>query len=384
MTRKSILATTGLLAAVALGLGFYWPLSHSKRGLRLPGVVEIQEVRLSSKVGGRVARVAVAEGNLVQPGQPLVYFDVPELQAQYEQMQARLQAAEADLEKARNGARVEEKAAARAARDAARSRWERLKAGSRVEEIEQAQSELASAEADLKGARKEAERSTTLYARKAVSGTDYDAAVTALERAQGRASAARARLKLLQAGSRPEEIAEAAAELARAQANFDLLEAGTRSEDIAQAQARVAELKAKVRELKVNLQEAVVVAPEHAVVEVLPVRKGDIVPPNQPVVRVLRAEDLWVKVYVPETELGKVRLGQEVEVKIDGYPDKSFAGVIQQIASESEFTPRNIQSVDERRHQVFGVKVRVANPDGVFKSGMAADVLLKEVKHVGD
>jgi multidrug resistance efflux pump len=322
--------------------------------------------------------VAVAEGDVVSPGQPLVYFEVPELQAQHEQMLARLQAAQADLDKARNGARSEEKAAAQAAVESARARWQRLKTGSRPEEIDQARSELASAEADLKGVQKDWDRASDLYPRRAVSRTDYDAAATALERTQGRVNAARAHLRLCEAGARVEEIAEAAAELARAQANYDLLAAGTRSEDIAQAEARVAELKAKVRELEVNLQEGVVLAPERAVVEVLPVRKGDIVAANQPVVRVLRAEDLWIKVYIPETDLGKLRLGQEVGVVIDSYPDKQFTGVIQQIASESEFTPRNVQSVDERRHQVFAVKVRVDNPDGVFKSGLAADVLLKD------
>ena len=378
MNWKSILVATVVLTVVGLGAGFYWPFGYSERLRRLPGVVEIQEVRLSSKVGGRVARVVVAEGDLVQAGQPLVYLDVPELQAQYEQARARLQAAEADLEKAMNGARCEEKAAAKAAMEAARARWQRLKAGSRLEEIEQAESELAAAEADLKVAQRDWDRAARLYPRQAISDADRDTALASVDRSQGRASAARARLKLLQAGSRPEEIAEAAAELARAQANLDLLLAGTRSEDIAQAQARVAELKAKVRELEINLQEAVVLAPEPAVVEVLSVRKGDIVAPNQPVVRVLRAEDLWIKVYVPETDLGKVRLGQQVQVVIDSFPDKQFTGIVQQVASESEFTPRNVQSADERRHQVFAVKVRVANPEGVFKSGIAADVLMGE------
>jgi multidrug resistance efflux pump len=378
MTWKSMLTITVLLVGAALGLGCYWGLGQAPRVRRLPGVVETQEVRLSSKVGGRVARVAVAEGDRVRPGQPLVYFDVPELQAQYEQMQARLRAAEADLAKVRTGARPEEKSAARAARDAARARWQRLKAGSRSEEIEQAQSELASAEAELKGVRKEWARVSELYPKRGVTGTEYDATVMALERAQARAQAARARLKMLQAGARPEEIAEAAAELGRAQANLDLVKAGSRAEDIAQAEARVTELKAKLRELDICLQEAVVRAPEHAVVEVLAVRKGDIAAPNQPVVRVLRARDLWIKVYIPETELGKVQLGQKVEVRIDGYPDRQFTGVIQQVASESEFTPRNVQSVDERRHQVFAVKVRVDNPQGVFKSGMAADVVVRD------
>jgi multidrug resistance efflux pump len=121
-------------------------------------------------------------------------------------------------------------------------------------------------------------------------------------------------------------------------------------------------------------------APSRAVIEVLSVRKGDLVPPNQPVVRMLKADDLWVRVYVPETQLGKVRVGEKAEVSIDAYPDRRFEGEVIQIDAISEFTPRNVQSVDERRYQVFGVKVRVPQPDDpkeqVFKSGMAAEVYL--------
>jgi HlyD family secretion protein len=124
----------------------------------------------------------------------------------------------------------------------------------------------------------------------------------------------------------------------------------------------------------VNLKEAEVLAPEHAVVEVVAVRKGDLVPPNQPVLRVLRAEDLWVKVFVPETDLGRVRLHQKVNVTVDAYPGKVFEGEVFQVASISEFIPRNIQSVDERRNQVFAVKIRIDNTQGVFKAGMAAEV----------
>ena len=105
-------------------------------------------------------------------------------------------------------------------------------------------------------------------------------------------------------------------------------------------------------------------------------RKGDLVPASQPVVRVLRARDLWVRVYVPETDLGKVVNGQTVSVTVDAYSDRQFTGRIIQIAAESEFTPRNVQSVDERRHQVFGMKIRVDDPQGVFKAGMAAEVTI--------
>src|SRR5690349_6400441 len=101
-------------------------------------------------------------------------------------------------------------------------------------------------------------------------------------------------------------------------------------------------MRARLGEVEVTLREASVVAPEPAVVEVVAVRPGDTTTPNQPVVRVLRAADLWVKAYVPETELGKVRLNQPAEVAVDSYPGRRFAGVVVQVASASEYTPRNV------------------------------------------
>jgi membrane fusion protein YbhG len=180
-------------------------------------------------------------------------------------------------------------------------------------------------------------------------------------------------------GSRPEDVAEAAAELARAKAKSLMLENGTREEDIMLAEATVAEIKGRLAEVEVNRKEAFVLAPGPAVIDVLAVRTGDLVAPNQRVLRVLRDDDLWVKVFVPETELGKVRLGEKVEVTIDAYPGRKLPGTIDQIASVSEFTPRNVQSIDERRHQVFAIKVKVENHEGVFKSGMAAEVTIPVV-----
>src|SRR2546425_874715 len=124
MKRKMILTIASVLAAGGLALGCWRPFGGGPETLRLPGIVENQQVRLSSKVGGRVARVAVAEGELVEAGRPLVYFDLPELQAQREQQAARLRGAYAELDRARNGARAEEKAAAKAAVDAAAARLE--------------------------------------------------------------------------------------------------------------------------------------------------------------------------------------------------------------------------------------------------------------------
>lgn len=315
----------GIVLFVAAGVAILLYSSQIERkaeGLRLPGVVEIQEVRLGSKVGGRVADVLVREGDMAKTNQLLVRFEAPELEAQRAQQQGRVASMQAEFEKAKNGPRAED--------------------------IRQARSDLETAEADLKLGMEDFERAERLIQQKTISRADYDIARAALHRSRGRVASARAHLDLLLAGTRPEDIALAAANLAEA--------------------------RGRLQEIEANLAETRVVAPERAVVEVVAVRKGDLVSANTPVVRVLRADDLWVKVYVPETELGKIRLNQQASVTIDAYPGRRFSGTVFKIASESEFTPRNIQSVEERRFQVFGIKVRVEDPQGVFKAGMAADV----------
>lgn len=373
---RNTLIVIAVVIAAALAAGLYWWLERDRGVLDLPGVVEIQEVRVGSKVGGRVAEVRAVEGGKVTAGQVLVRLECPELLAHREQLRSELRSAESALEKARNGSRPEEVDAAAAAARAAAARVKRIRAGWREEEVRQAKAELDTAEADLKLARDEFDRANRLYPQRSISKAEFDVARAARNRAEGRYSAAKAVVDKMYVGSRPEDIEEAEAELARTEANYRLLKAGTRKEDIQAAEAAVSETRAKLAELEANLAECEIRAPEPAIVEVVNVRKGDLVGPNQSVLRLLRAGDWWIKVFVPETELGKLRLNQEVEVRIDSFPDRHFAGRITQLASISEFTPRNVQSVDERRHQVFAVKVTVDDPAGVFKAGMAADVRL--------
>lgn len=374
MKRKPLYVITFLALALVAALGFHWTWSNRPPRLLLPGTVEVQEVRLASKTGGRIEEVLTAEGDLVEPGQVLVRLQAPELEAQLQQWRGRWQAAEAEYQKAMVGAREEEKTAAAAATAAAQARLQRLKAGNRPEEIAQAQRDADAAQADWRLAQQKFERVRRLATPVYAAQEDYDVANATLKHTQAKYQAAKAHLDLLEAGSRVEDVAEAEAEWRRVQANEELLRAGTRAEDLSAAAARVQEMQGKLQEMQAMLKEAEIRAPERAVVEVLAVRKGDVVAPNQPLVRILRADDLWVKVYIPETQLSRIRLGQTVTVHVDGYPDRHFTGTIRQIAGISEFTPRNVQSVDERRHQVFGVKVQVTDPEGVFKSGMAAEV----------
>ena len=375
--KKSLIGGVLVLVAAGVALGWYfWPWRGRNGPLRLPGVVEIQEVRLGSKIGGRVKDVMTAEGKIVEKDQPLIEFDVPELRAQIEQQRARVAAAEADAEKAHNGARQQEIDAAWAATLSAYQRWQKAENGFRPEEIRQTRDELAAAAADLRLAGEEFKREEQLLPTGGGKRADYDVARANLRRAEARHQAAQAKLDLYLAGTRDEEKREALAEFTRAWSNFDVLAAGTRYEDVQAADARAAEARGRLHELEANLAESVVLAPGKVVIEVLAVRRGDVVAPNQPILRVLGAADMWVKVYIPETELGKVQVGQEAEVTVDAYPGRRFSGTVIQVAAVSEFTPRNVQSADERRHQVFGVKVRVADPQGVFKSGMAAEVTL--------
>jgi multidrug resistance efflux pump len=375
LTRKRILLGVLLLTAVGSAVGFFWPFGGGAEDLRLQGIVEIHEVRLGSKIGGRVAHIGVAEGDVVEPGRVLVVFDAPELEAQKEQWYARVQADRAARDRAHNGPRPQEVEAGRALYAAAYARLDKMLAGWRDEEKRQARNDRDAARAEWNQAEEEYNRVLKLYPQSA-SRAEYDIARFALRRAHARYEAARAKSDMLDKGNRPEDIAEAVADMLNAGNKYGLLLEGTREEDIRAAEARLAESEAKLREIRANLREREVVCPKRAVVEVLGVRVGDLVPPNQPIIRVLYTEDLWVKVYVPETQLGKVRLRQKAVVTIDSYPGRTFPGEVIQVASISEFTPRNVQSADERRHQVFGIKVRVDNAQGIFKSGMAAEVRL--------
>ena len=371
---RSVAAGLLLLVVVGCVAGTWWQWFEARRELRLPGIVETQEVRLSSRVGGRVVRVLVEEAQPVEPGQALVELEMPELQTQRAQWVAQKAAAEALLTKLENGPRPEERAAARAAAEAAAARLARMERGFREEEKEQARQELRGWEAELAQAQQDLQRERALLQQNATATQTFELALARVQRLQAQVQGAAARVAMMERGYRPEEIAEARAEWARLQAQYELVLAGSREEDIAEARARIREIQARIDEIDVRRQELVVVAPERAIIEALLVRPGDVVAPSQPVAVVLRAADQWVKAYVSEVDLGRIRLGQTVDVTCDAYPAQRFAGRITYIASQSEFTPRNVQTIDERRHQVFGIKVRVDDDRGIFKSGMAADV----------
>jgi multidrug resistance efflux pump len=374
MRTKIAIVAVVVLVAVIGGVAAFWPF-RGRHELRLPGVVEVQEVRLGSKVGGRVDEVLIKEGQTINYGDKLVTFEKPELKNQRNQAKAKLDSAKAELERLRLS-RPEEIKAAADAKESAKAKWERAANGWKMEEKQQ-EFELKTADADFEQAQKEWDRIVPLFKEKVIPQAEYDVAKAAYDRSRTKKESTRWRNEWTRA-VRPQEITDARREYQRATAVWQQLEL-TQQPDLDMLRAKVAELQANLEAIDINIAETTVIAPPHlgkAVVEVLSVRSGDLVQPNQSVVRVLRVEDLWVKVYVPETQYGLITLHQKVDVTIDSFPGRIFKGVVEQRANIPEFTPRNVQSVDERRHQVFGVKIRVADPDGVFNAGMAAEVVI--------
>lgn len=231
----------------------------------------------------------------------------------------------------------------RARRDQAAAVLQELENGPRTNEIAAAQSTWEALHAELAQAQLDARRATELFAQKAVAEDERDRAVARVAALDQNARAAEARYRLLAEGTRPETIA--------------------------QARARLAEIEAQLREMQI-------VAPSDCVLEVLSVKVGDVLPPNREVATLLLTQHLWVRVYVPEPWLARIRIGDEVKVRCDSAAPE-FAGQVEQINRQAEFTPRNVQTVEDRVKQVFGVKVRLP-ANTILKPGMSVDVVFNK------
>src|SRR5271166_6730072 len=284
-------------------------------------------------------------------------------------MQAQLEQSKANAEKAKRGFRPEEIAEARAAAAQAKADYELRLNGYRKEDIAAAQSDVDRATADEVRTQLDFRRYDALAAKDLVSKQQRDTAEANWKMALAQKQNAQHKLDELRRGYRPEEIAAAEARYHQTQATLEKFERGNRREDVAAARAALALEEARYRERQV-------VAPSAVNVEVLDVRPGDLIPPNTPIATLLERDQIYVRIYIPETEIGHVHLGQKAEVRVDSFPNQSFNGVVEQINQQAEFLPRNVQTREERVHQVFGVKVRIDDSSRRVLAGMAADVTL--------
>jgi HlyD family secretion protein len=320
MTRATLLlAAAPLLAACSRG--------SAGGPIVASGHVEAREVRLAAKYGGRVETVAVEEGDAVRAGQELLRLEATDTRLGLQQAQAERQSAAAELQLKR--------------------------AGARREDIAEMAAQVQALRVDLEGAERDLQRMEALLERGSGTAKARDDARTRRDALAARLEAASQALARLRAGSRPEEI-EA-------------------------ARARVAAAEARVAQLEQQLKDAVVNAPAAGLVTEKATEVGELVTPGAPLLVVTDLQDAWVNVYVSEPDLGRIRLGQAAEVRTDD--GQVRPGKVSFVASQAEFTPRNVQTRDERAKLVFKVKVALDNADGLFKPGMPAEARLAPAAH---
>ncbi|HVK86570.1 MAG TPA: HlyD family efflux transporter periplasmic adaptor subunit [Kofleriaceae bacterium] len=362
-----------ILLVIIAGAYVAYRIYMARRPFEWAGTVEAREITVGSRTGGRVARLLVQEGDQATAGQPLLELERGDLDAQRTAAVAQLEQARAENDKLRAGSRPEEIEQAQARAAQANAALEETRRGTRAEEIAAGEARLAQTQAVVDNAQRDADRARRLVATGAIPIAEADTAETALRTAVAQRDAQRQVVDQLRAGARSEEKAQAAARAAEAQAAAKLVVAGARVEDLRAAAARVEAAAARVAQLDVTIDELVIRAPAAARVEALDLRPGDLLAPNAPAATLLEDDQLYVRLYVPETQIGRIQLGQLVPITVDSF-DRSFQGRVEHINAQGEYTPRNLQTADERADQVFAARIALVEGKDLLRAGMAATV----------
>jgi HlyD family secretion protein len=320
---KRILLIIFIVAGVS-GLLFYLfarDKEEENAFIKVSGNIETTEVDVGFKIGGRIVNRFFEEGDWIDKGKVLAKLDDEDLRQRLELAKATLKSAQARLSK--------------------------LLAGSRPEEIREAEATLNQAKFDLENKQIQYERIKALFEKRVISKEALDNAETGYNIAK--------------------------ASLQKAMENYRLVVEGSRREDIEDARAQVEQAQASLKLAETQYSYAVLYSPISGVVLVKSGETGEVVNPGTPIVTLGEIESVWLKAYIPETELGRVKWGQEVEVTTDLRPQKIYKGRISFISSQAEFTPKQIQTEKERVTLVYRIKVDIPNPDRELKPGMPAD-----------
>jgi HlyD family secretion protein len=313
-----------LIAAGVAGLLFYLFTREKDDGnpyIKVSGNIEATEVDVGFKISGRIVSRSVDEGDWIEKGKVLATLDDEDLRQRLEVAQATLKSAQARLEK--------------------------LLAGSRPEEIREAAAALEQAQFDFENKKANYERMKPLFERAVIPKDTLDNTEAAFN------------------------IAKAAVE--RAKENYQLVKIGPRKEDIDDARAQVEQAKANLKLIETQLSYTILYSPLSGVVLVKSGEIGEVVNPGTSILTLADIQNVWLKAYIPETDLGRVKWGQEVIVTTDLKPQKVYKGKISFISSQAEFTPKQIQTEKERVTLVYRIKVDILNTDRELKPGMPAD-----------
>jgi multidrug resistance efflux pump len=361
-----------LLLALAAGGYAVYSAYRATRPYEWSGTVEARTMTVGSRTGGRVKEVLAHEGDRVDAGQSLLSLEPGDLEAQRLQARAQLQESQANLEKLERGARPEEIEEAQARATTAAAALEEARHGSRSEEVLGSRARLVAMQVSVDKAQVDAERAHRLLSSGSISQAEAENAESALKGAVAQRDAANQALDELENGVRSEQIAQAVARAREARASAKLVVSGTRVEDLKAARAAALAAQGRLDQVEVLVDELLVKAPRASRVETLDLRPGDILAPNANAAVLLEDDQLYVRIYVPETQLGHLHVGDEVPVYVDSFPQRAFRGGVEHIDMQGEYSPRNLQTADERANEVFATRVGLRDGQGDLRAGMAA------------
>jgi HlyD family secretion protein len=285
------------------------------------GTIEAVEIHVAAKTSGQIERIAVEEGTRVRAGEMLAVIDSASLTIQLRQAEAAVDLAEAQLQL--------------------------LLKGARVEDIRQVEEAAKQAEATFKLASEDLERIRNLYAKESATLKTLQDSETRFKVAEAQYAAAEQALRKVKEITRPEEVQAARARLAQAEAGRDLLQK--------------------------TIADATILSPASGIVTHKAREPGEFVAPGTTLLTLADLDHVHLNIYITEVDLGRIRLGQKAEVRIDSHPGRVFNGTVIFISPEAEFTPKNVQTKEERVKLVYRVKVEIPNPEGILKPGMPAD-----------
>jgi len=383
--KRKIIPIVFIILLVGVG-GLVYRGQHRERTAELyySGTIEATEANIAFQVSGRVRNVLVDEGRAVKAGDLLAVLSQEEFVARRNQSRANLEKQQKTLSQLEAALEVNRRVLpaeverAEASEKALAAQLAQAEAGYRPQELKSAQLAMDEARAALEDARRNKDRYDQLFSRNVVSEKDRDAAQLRYETALKEYGRARQNFAMLKEGYRREDIDTARARLKEAQAavklarsNLKRIEVAERDVDAARAAVDAARAALELTEIQLGYTE--LRAPFDGIIVSRNIEPGEVVSPSQEVFSISNLSEVDLKVFVPETEIGKVKPGQAVTVKIDTFPDKTYRGWVAFVSPEGEFTPKIIQTHKERVKLVFLVKITIPNPQLELKTGMPAD-----------
>ncbi len=378
-----------LILLIAAGAGaYYWRAGGFTRKddthIFVSGNLELTLVDLSFKIAGRMTELAVREGGTVKTGDLIARLDPVQLEQQTLRDRAAISTAQSNLEQlqttiAYQRATIESDIATRQAEvSQAQARLEDLLAGSRPQEIQQAEAALEDARAQQAWAASDWQRAQALYKNEDISRSQYDQAQTKFNSTAALVEQAEQRLALVREGPRKQEIAGARAQVARAQAAVQTAEANRielrrKEQELGARRSEIERARAQAGISQAQLSDTTIVTPINGVVLVKSAEPGEVIAAGTTIVTIGDLDHPWLRAYIGETDLGRVKLGQKVKLSTDSYPGKVYEGTVSFISSEAEFTPKQIQTKEERVKMVYRIKVDVDNSHHELKNNMPVD-----------